>query len=108
MFAAQANPHPAFVVAVGGFPPRDLQFAIGTLAFPVLHIMGERDELVSMDWSLKLALATAGCALPATTVGEVGDAGASSILVHPGSHVVPSQAHYRHTIVNWIKHKSKL
>jgi pimeloyl-ACP methyl ester carboxylesterase len=105
---------PKYVIAVGGFLPRDISLHEKLFKGRVLIVGGERDELVPLERTVELAEYLAGKRvkelnpdqLPRGEIVSVSEQ--VDLLVHDGSHYVPQKQEYRKMILGWIRALNKL
>ena len=100
IFANQA-PSPCFLISVSGFPPRDESIRLSLTKTPSLHVIGTSDEIIDPAFSLASAQQTAGEA-----IGLNETVALTTVLSHPGGHVVPGQAPFRKAMAAWIEQQS--
>ena len=108
ILASTMNPPPSFLIVCGGFIPRDPElFSYLTIdKLKSLHIMGERDELVSVEQSMLMVhkiTGTKGMELEQDMISPITES--SSILLHDGGHVFPCKSIYKKLILEWIHGK---
>jgi predicted esterase len=88
---------PDYIIVVGGFLPRDLD-AVELITFtgPQLHVMGAKDELVTVETSKNLV----------NHMARFNAASDIHLFEHDGGHFVPGKAEARNFMVDWILNNS--